>query len=262
MSVMSEFPAESRAESPADSRADSPVDSPADRAPPPVQQKILVWDLPTRVFHWCLVLGFGGAYLTAEGERWRMVHVSCGYMVAALLGFRLLWGLIGSRHARFAAFVRGPLAVLRYLRALLRGTPEHYTGHNPAGALAIVALLMLGLLVCASGWAIYQDLAGGWVEELHEASVNVMLAIVGLHVAGVLMASFLYRENLVGAMFTGRKPGRPEDGIRRAWRGVALLLLAALLAIWWLQWQSLPAPAQTDARALVTQSTAHDRDDD
>src|SRR5512139_2829983 len=110
----------------------------------PTAKGILVWDLPTRVFHWLLALSFAGAYVTAESERWRLVHVTLGYTLGGLLVFRLLWGLMGTRHARFASFVRGPAAVLRYLRSLVSGHPEYYTGHNPAGALAIVALLVLG----------------------------------------------------------------------------------------------------------------------
>ena len=94
---------------------------------------ILVWDLPVRMFHWLTVLSFAGAWLTAESERWRLLHVTLGYTLAGLLVFRVLWGLIGTRHARFTDFVRGPGAVRRYLAALLRGQPEQAVGHNPAG---------------------------------------------------------------------------------------------------------------------------------
>lgn len=111
----------------------------------PGSRKILVWDAPVRVFHWLMVLSFAGAYLSAESERWQLLHVTLGYTMAGLVVFRILWGLIGTQHARFSAFVHGPRTVVRYLGTLLRGRPEHYTGHNPAGALAIVALLMLTL---------------------------------------------------------------------------------------------------------------------
>lgn len=234
------------------------------KSPTPTRdmRKILVWDAPTRLFHWLLALSFGGAYLTAESESWRMVHVTLGYTMASLIGFRLIWGLIGSRYARFSSFVRGPRTVARYLSALLRGNPEHYTGHNPAGAIAIVALLTLGLAVCASGWVIYHDVAGGWTEELHEATANLMLAIVGIHIAGVLLASWLHRESLVGAMFTGRKSGQPEDGIGSARRSVAVLLLVAVLAIWWIQWQSVPASGGLAERPVSSKAADHDRDDD
>lgn len=208
----------------------------------PSAQGILVWDLPVRVFHWLLALSFAGAYLTAESERWRRVHVTLGYTVGGLIVFRLLWGLIGTRHARFASFVRGPAAVLRYLRSLLSAQPEHHVGHNPAGALAIVALLGLGALLVLTGWSTYNEVGGEWLEELHEGVANTMLAVVLVHIAAVLLASRLHHENLVRAMVTGRKQGAPSEGVRRAWRVLGVLLLAAVLGFWVQQWRSAPAP--------------------
>lgn len=202
--------------------------------------KILVWDAPVRIFHWLMVLSFAGAYLTAESESWRLVHVTLGYTMAGLVAFRLVWGLTGTRYARFAAFVRGPKAVARYLHALLRGQPEHTTGHNPAGAIAIVAMLGLTAAIGATGWAAYNDISGEWVSELHELVANAMLLVVGIHVAGVVVASWLHKENLVRAMVTGRKLGSPEDGIRSAWRILAIVMLASVVGFWYLQWQSAP----------------------
>jgi cytochrome b len=203
--------------------------------------KILVWDAPVRVFHWLMVLSFAGAYLTAESERWRLVHVSLGYTLGGLVAFRVLWGLLGTRYARFASFVRGPSVVLRYLSSIVQGRPEHHVGHNPAGALAIVLLLLLSIATVATGWANYNDLGGHWLEELHEVAANFMLFIVGVHVAGVVLASWLHRENLVRSMLTGRKEGVSNEGIRWTWRPLALILLAAVLGFWWLQWQSAPS---------------------
>ncbi|GAA0753424.1 cytochrome b/b6 domain-containing protein [Ideonella azotifigens] len=223
-------------------------------------QKVLVWDAPVRVFHWLMVFSFAGAYLTAESERWRLVHVTLGYTMAGLLVFRLVWGLVGSRHARFASFVRGPAAVARYLRGLVHGQPEHHVGHNPAGAVAIVALLGLTALVTATGWATYSDIGGEWLEELHEGAANAMLALVGVHIVGVLLGSWMHRESLVAAMVTGRKAGRPEDGVRSTWRSVAVLMLVAVLGFWALQWQSAPVAGGPDAASGFT--AGHDRDDD
>ncbi len=203
---------------------------------------ILVWDLPIRVFHWLLALSFAGAYITAESERWRLVHVTLGYTVGGLIAFRLLWGLVGTRHARFASFVRGPAAVLRYLRSLLSAQPEHHVGHNPAGALAIVALLGLGALLVLTGWSTYNEIGGDWLEELHEGVANTMLVIVLVHIAAVLLSSRLHHENLVRAMITGHKQGAPAQGVRRAWRVVGVLLLAAVLAFWVQEWRSAPTP--------------------
>ena len=248
--------------------------SPADGAPASADgasslvgsKPVRVWDAPVRVFHWLAVISFAGAYLTAESERWRLVHVSLGYTLAGLVVFRLVWGVLGTRHARFASFVRGPAAVKRYLLSMLRGQPEHHTGHNPAGALAMVAMLVLSLAVGVTGWATYNELWGGAAEDLHEGVANAMLALVGVHVAAALLASWLHRENLVKAMVTGFKRGAPQEAIQRTWRGVAVLLVAAVLAFGWLQWRDAPAdgmfPAAGQGPQNAGQNDRHDERDE
>jgi cytochrome b len=220
-------------------------------------RKVLVWDAPVRVFHWLMVLSFAGAYLSAESERWRLLHVTLGYTMAGLVGFRIVWGLVGTRHARFAAFVRGPAAVARYVRGLLDRRPEHHIGHNPAGALAIVAMLGLTLAIAASGWATFNDAGGEWLAAAHELAANTMLAVVGAHIAGVLFSSLMHHENLVGAMMTGRKPGHPQDGVRNAWRSVAALMLVAVLGFWWLQWQGAPTGKGLDELPAAAAKSEH-----
>jgi cytochrome b len=246
---------ESRVNSGVGTATDMPLDAHAS-AP---ANRILVWDAPVRIFHWLMVLCFFGAYVTSESERWRLLHVTLGYTMIGLVGFRILWGLVGSRYARFATFVRGPKAITRYFGAILRGKPEHHTGHNPAGALAIIALLGLALAVAASGWATYNELGGEWLEEAHEVVANLMMLLVGVHVLAVVLSSWLHRENLVGAMISGRKPGKPEEGIRSAWRSVAVIMLIAVLGFWWLQWQSAPAGGELTDRPAV--SAKHHDDD-
>lgn len=174
-------------------------------------QGVQVWDLPVRAFHWLLVACFAGAWLSADSEHWRLLHVTLGYAMAGLVAFRVLWGLVGTRHARFASFVRGPAAAWRYLRSLAGPRPEHHTGHNPAGALAIVALLLLIAVTAASGWATYSELGGEWLEELHEAAANTLLMVVIVHLIGVVVGSLVHRENLVRAMVTGRKRAAPDQ---------------------------------------------------
>ena len=230
-------------------------------APVAAARRILVWDAPVRAFHWLMVLCFAGAWITAESEQWRLLHVTLGYTMAGLVVFRLLWGFVGTRHARFRSFVRGPKAVWLYVGSLLRGQPEHHTGHNPAGALAIVGLLGLAAAVTFTGWATYNEVWAGWPEELHEGIANAMLALVGLHVAGVIVASWTHGENLVGAMITGRKPGTPADSLRRAWHGLAALMIATVLAFWWWQLQ-LPINGATagDRPAAAGRLPANDDD--
>jgi cytochrome b len=203
-------------------------------------QRVLVWDAPTRVFHWLLVLSFAGAYLTAEEDGWRLVHVTFGYTMAGLVVFRVVWGFIGTRHALFTDFVRGPGAAMRYLRSVVRGQPEHHMGHNPAGALAVVALLVLSVVVAVTGWATYRELGGDGMEELHEALANAMLGLVVLHVVAVVVSSRLHRENLVGAMISGYKDGQQADAVPGSRRGVAAAMLLAVAAFWCFQWWTAP----------------------
>jgi cytochrome b len=224
------------------------------------QRDVLVWDWPVRVFHWLMVISFAGAWLTAESERWRLVHVSLGYTMAALVAFRLVWGLVGSRHARFASFVRGPAAVAQYLKSLADRRPQAFAGHNPAGALAVVVLLGLTLGVSASGWALYNDLGADWSEDLHEGLANFMLLVVAVHVAGVLVSSWLHHDNLVRAMFNGRKHGRPDEAIGRSRPALAAGILVAVLGFWGLQWAQAPQ-ATADSEQHARQLDA-ERDDD
>lgn len=221
----------------------------------------LVWDVPVRIFHWLLVLCFAGAWITAESEHWRLVHVTLGYTMAGLVAFRVLWGLVGTRHARFASFVRGPRAVLGYLKSLIGRHPEHHTGHNPAGALAIVGLLTLIAITAASGFATYNELGGEWLEDLHEGAANGLMLLVIVHVIGVVVGSLVHKENLVRAMFTGRKPVPASEGIRRGWAPLAAALLAAVLGFWWLQYESAPTASLAQAAALSQDKSAGHDDD-
>ena len=215
-------------------------------------QKIRIWDAPVRVFHWLLVLSFAGAYLTAESEVWRLVHVTLGYTLGGLLVFRLVWGVVGTRYARFSNFVRGPAAVLQYLKSIQAQQPEHHLGHNPAGAVAIVLLVVLGLGITATGYITYNDLGPGWVGELHDLLANAMVLVIIGHLVGVVTASLQHKENLLRSMVTGFKTGAVDQGIRRTWTVVAVAIVVAVLAFWWQQWQSAPKP---DA-AEVAQTTS------
>lgn len=220
------------------------------------ERQVLVWDLPVRIFHWLMVACFAGAWLTAESESWRLVHVTLGYTMLALVALRIVWGFAGTRHARFSDFVRGPSAVVAYLKSIVAGRPAHFVGHNPAGAVAILALLALTLLVGATGYGAYNG--ADWLEEVHEGAANTMLAVIFVHVAGVVIGSLLHRENLVRAMFTGRKQGQSSDAIPSARWGAAVALLAVVAGLWWFQSQqgALPAPVSASRHGET-----HDDDD-
>ena len=194
-------------------------------------ERILVWDLPTRLFHWLLAGTFAGAWVTAESERWIGVHTTLGYTFAGLIAFRLVWGFIGSRYARFSSFVTGPGPVARYLGSLLAFQPEHHVGHNPAGGWAVLALLGLGLATALSGYAAY-GASSHLLEELHEGVAGAMLALVFVHIGAVLVSSLIHRENLVHAMWNGVKRGSPAEAIRRKRWIAAGALLALVAGIW------------------------------
>jgi cytochrome b len=190
-------------------------------------ERILVWDLPTRLFHWLLAATFAGAWLTADSERWIDAHTTLGYSFAGLIAFRLLWGFIGTRYARFSSFVAGPRPVLRYLGSILKAKPERHVGHNPAGGWAVLGLLGLGAVTALTGYLNFNDYGGHWLEELHEGAASAMLGLVVFHIAAVVVSSLLHKENLVRAMVTGLKRGASSQAIRRPqWIAAGVLLLA------------------------------------
>jgi cytochrome b len=197
-----------------------------------MDRRILVWDVPTRVFHWLQALSFGAAYLTAFSERLRNYHVALGYILLGLLVFRLLWGFVGTRYARFGSFLFNPKEIVGYLSAMVRGKPAHYLGHNPAGSVSVWLLLALGLFICVTGVLALQDDASDLVVDLHGLATNVMLGVIALHLIGVLASSILHRENLVRAMFTGLKSAGQEKGIQRRYNWLGVMMLVAVAAFW------------------------------
>jgi cytochrome b len=195
-------------------------------------QRILVWDVPTRVFHWLQALAFGAAYLTAFSERLRNYHVALGYILLGLLVFRLLWGFVGTRYARFRSFLFSPKEIVAYLLSMFKGQPLHYLGHNPAGSVSVWLLLALGMFISVTGVLALQDDAGDLVVEMHGVATNIMLGVIFLHIIGVLMSSILHRENLVRAMFTGLKSDGADKGIQRTYSWLGVLMVAALIVFW------------------------------
>lgn len=219
-------------------------------------KRILVWDLPTRVFHWLLAASFLGAFLTAESERYRDIHVVLGYTVLGLVAFRFLWGVVGTRYARFSSFPIAPRRVLGYIKSLFSRSPQHHVGHNPAGSLAIYAILALALLAGATGYAAYNEIGGEWLAELHEGAANAMLGLVVIHIGAVIVSSLIHRENLVAAMLSGYKNGRIGDGIRRRHRFVAAAVLLATAGFWAGSAGLLPEGMGLSATAAASQHLA------
>ena len=195
-------------------------------------KKILVWDIPTRVFHWALAISFAGAMITQEMERLRLVHITFGYTMLGLVGFRVIWGMIGTRYARFSSFVPSPKKVFAYIRSLFSRQPMHTLGHNPIGALGIIAMLSLIIGTSVSGILLEAEIAEELFEELHEGLANGLLVVVGIHIAGVIFSSLAHKENLIGPMFSGFKTGPESQGIRHSFWWIGLLLIATMAWFW------------------------------
>lgn len=201
-----------------------------------MSHEVKVWDPLVRIFHWSLVLFFVIAYLSGEDES--IIHIYSGYAVLGLITFRVFWGIIGTKYARFSNFVHTPKYVIRYFKELLTGSAKHYLGHNPLGGVMVVALLISLFMVSFSGLKLYaveeglgplaagnnitlmssayadsdekheddeHDQAEEFWEEIHEFFANFTLLLVILHIAGVYISGYLHKENLVKAMITGRK---------------------------------------------------------
>ena len=181
-------------------------------------EKVVIWDLPTRVFHWLFLASYIIAWLTYDDNRFLYVHVFAGYVFLGLLMFRLLWGFFGSHYARFHSFAHDWDSVTDYLKGLLNGRAMRYIGHNPAGGYAIFAMLVLGLCVTITGVLTLAGEEGhGPLREvvnysvgiasrsLHEVFAWALLALSIIHVLGVIVESVWHRENLVWAMISGKK---------------------------------------------------------
>lgn len=182
-------------------------------------QDVKVWDPLVRIFHWSLVFFFMLAFITED--EWLSVHVQAGYAVSMLVGFRLFWGLVGSRYARFLTFVKSPSTVISHIKGMLTFNAPHYLGHNPVAAVMIIALLLSIIMTAFTGMVTIStegngplagtflaSLNGEWMGEIHEFFANFTLLLVIAHLAGVVFSSFIEGENLARAMVTGRKKFR------------------------------------------------------
>ena len=199
------------------------------------KKEVPVWDIAVRTFHWTLVAAFTVAYLTEDD--FETLHVYAGYLVLGLICFRVFWGLIGTRHARFSDFVCGIKTIRQYLKSILAGNPRHYLGHNPAGGMMILVMLFSLLVLSYSGLKTYAEdgkgplahteisivatafahekhhrsAKGEFWEEIHEFLANFTLLLIFIHLAGVVVSSVVHRENLVRAMVTGKKQLREKN---------------------------------------------------
>ncbi|TAN59251.1 MAG: hypothetical protein EPN26_00205 [Rhodospirillales bacterium] len=209
-------------------------------------ERIKVWDIEIRIFHWLLLASVAGAWLTMQFGPPSLLaaHEILGFTVAVLLVFRLFWGLLGTEHMRFAGFVRGPKAIINHLKSLTSGNPLRFIGHNPAGGamIAVLLLVLLGIVVTGvaamGGFDKSGPLApfltfaqGRAAREIHGFLTNLLLVLVGVHVAGVLLETVLLKENLIGSMWHGMKPSHEDAQGSAVPQPVARPATATLLAV-------------------------------
>jgi cytochrome b len=217
------------------------------------------------MFHWLFALSFLGAYLTADGERWRLLHVTLGYTLAGLLAFRVLYGVFGPRQARLGLLWRKLAATPSWLAAVAQawraGTAEGLNwrqGQNLLMALAVAALLVLVVPLTLSGYGTYNDwgdfLGGDWLEDLHEFFGNAFLAVVLGHLALIAGLSLLRRRNLAQPMVKGRVDGPGPDLVKHNHAWLAAALLVAVLAFMAWQWQQSPQGLVPGPWAVQAQS--------
>jgi cytochrome b len=192
--------------------------------------RILVWDIPTRVFHWLLTLtviaALSIALMVDDDSIDFQLHMLLGLIAAFIVILRLLWGIVGSQYARFGSFLFGPRALFGYLRVALRGTSERYVGHNPGSAYAIYAMLLLTIGLVVTGLLMPSREA---LEELHEIMAYLMISVIVVHIIGLVWHTVRHRENIALSMIDGRKAGDPSQAIRfpQLLVGVAFLALSA-----------------------------------
>lgn len=208
-------------------------------------RNVLVWDLPTRLFHWLLVIFVIISFVTGNiGGNAMQYHEWGGFAILALLLFRLVWGFVGSRESRFVTFIYGPSAVIGYARILLRRNSVHHLGHNPLGGWSVIALLFTLLVQAVTGLFANDDIltegplfdwvgkaTSDWLTKVHKLNQQVIIALVCVHVAAVFFYFFYKRQNLILPMITGVKPwqgAEVEPACGRTWLAALIAGLAAL----------------------------------
>ncbi len=194
---------------------------------------VLIWDLPTRLFHMLLASGFfaaaGIAFLIDEDSSAYPYHMLIGLTIALMVVLRLIWGVVGTRYARFGSFLFGPSEVFAYGRSVLTGGGKRYLGHNPGSALAIFAMLGLVLALAVTGFMMARGNEG--IKDVHEILAYASLVVVGAHILGVLVHTVRHRENLTRSMITGSKIADAAAGIRSAQPVVAAVFLV-VVGVW------------------------------
>ncbi|MFZ5441812.1 MAG: DUF1924 domain-containing protein [Myxococcota bacterium] len=241
-------------------------------------KRVKVWDIAVRTTHLLFGVLVLGAFLTSEEDAWTWLHTRLGVVLLGLVAFRIVWGFVGSRYARFSEFVRSPREIRAALREMIRGTPKHFLGHNPVGAVMVVTLLVTMVVVTLTGIVISQGpewsgplamtkSTAHLVKEVHEAAAFALPVLIVFHVAGVILSSVLEKQNLVLGMVTGWKRA-PEDvqvevEPSLVARGAGFLVAALVgLAVMFGLWRLMPIGEAEAATAVLSSYEARAKTED
>ncbi len=224
------------------------------------EERRLVWDLPLRLFHWLLVLSLGALWATGEaGFDYMQYHMYLGYWTAGLIVFRIIWGFVGPRHARFSSFITGPGGIWRYARGLAAGTMIQSVGHNPLGGISVIVMLVLVGFQITTGLFATDDIlwtgpyngtvgsdTADRLTSLHHLNFNIILAAVAMHILAIAFYFLVKKQNLVGSMLHGKKPAQlvPEhEAITKSEivKAVIVIAISAALVYWLIS--AAPEPA-------------------
>ena len=208
---------------------------------------VQVWDLPTRLFHWAIVVLVGASWVT-QWRDWMSWHLISGYAILALLLFRLAWGVVGSDTARFSRFLASPFAAFRHLSRLTRREPDTEVGHNAAGGWMVLLMLLLLIVQVGTGLFANDDVmtegplaykidksTSDWLSEIHSINFTLIEIAIALHIVAVLTYAVLKRHDLVRPMLTGIKrlpASQPRPHMASLWRAAALIVIAAGAVTW------------------------------
>ena len=209
---------------------------------------IRVWDLPTRLFHWLIVIFVFISFTTGLiGGNWMSYHLKSGYIILALLIFRLIWGFWGGRYSRFVSFIRGPIAVIQYAKTLVRKDSHRILGHNPMGGWSVLAMLAALFIQAGTGLFANDDIATqgplyGWVSKatsdwltgIHIFNKGVILFLIVLHLSAVLFYLLIKHDNLIVSMITGLRPWNEDapSSVYKIWQAVLIAALSIMVVYW------------------------------
>jgi cytochrome b len=202
-----------------------------------LSKRMMSWDAAVMVSHWLLAICFVGAVITQDSEKYRLLHVTMGYTMFGLVAFRLVWGFVGGKYARFNSIYPRIKKVIEYLQSLFTAEPQAFIGFHAIGFLAAYLLLAVILMVTISGYIVYEELGPDLFEDLHETLGNLLIAIVGIHIGGVVINAVIQKVKLAMSAEQAGAAKRVAATIERSrpYKWMAALIILAVTYFWVIQ---------------------------